>query len=351
MAKVLLALLKVLIVSNSVGCNLATLLRESCKHYGNFDVILKDMTCTGTVLTVFTGQTKRQCILECLSNTQCKSLNFKEEEGHCQLLARNLTTSIGALNQNPGWMYITTEENALNVGPRCVELSPCQNGGKCVDVCSGDGFKCHCKEMFTGKYCEKERDFVSCHAAYEAGYRQNGIYLLTNIGHHYCVLTQMTGCNVVGGWTLVLKTDGRLSTFRYGSSHWTTNSVYNHVYALKEGLDGDQEAKFPAFNTLPFTKVCAGMRLGSTFHLRQSWLNILKGSTLQAYCNVQGINVIQGTVDSRVRIGILGNNENDCVTPDSGLGIGLGGAHLRGTGVSTGATMNSQQAFGYILIH
>eukprot|EP00795_Rhopilema_esculentum_P015213 gene15213-6416_t len=166
-----------------------------------------------------------------------------------------------------------------------------------------------------------------------------------------------------------------LSTFRYGSSHWTTNSVYNHVYALKEGLDGDQEAKFPAFNTLPFTKVCAGMRLGSeknfitlhkpssslltcfsgsyvsTFHLRQSWLNILKGSTLQAYCNVQGINVIQGTVDSRVRIGILGNNENDCVTPDSGLGIGLGGAHLRGTGVSTGATMNSQQAFGYILIH
>ena len=115
MAKALLALIKVLIISDSVGCNFATLLRASCKYYGDFDVILKDMTFTGTVLTVFTGKTRRQCILECLSNTQCKSLNFKEEEGHCQLLARNLTSSIGALNQNPGWMYITTDENALNV--------------------------------------------------------------------------------------------------------------------------------------------------------------------------------------------------------------------------------------------
>ena len=39
--------------------------------------------------------------------------------------------------------------------------------------------------------------------------------------------------------------------------------MYNHVYALTEGFLGDQEAKFPAFNALPFTRVCVGMRSGS----------------------------------------------------------------------------------------
>ena len=39
--------------------------------------------------------------------------------------------------------------------------------------------------------------------------------------------------------------------------------MYNHVYALTEGFLGDQEAKFPAFNVLPFTRVCVGMRSGS----------------------------------------------------------------------------------------
>eukprot|EP00795_Rhopilema_esculentum_P014026 gene14026-5000_t len=137
--------------------------------------------------------------------------------------------------------------------------------------------------------------------------------------------------------------------------------------AMIEGFLGDQEAKFPAFNALPVTHVCVGMRLGSEksyitlghtstsllthfqgpFHAtiqESNWRNLLKGSQLQPYCNRQGFNnVITGSVDARVRIGILGNNENNCITPDSAIGIGIGGSHLQPTGVYTGATMSAQK--------
>ncbi|XP_065053420.1 uncharacterized protein LOC135682455 [Rhopilema esculentum] len=373
-AKAYIMSIKAVILSISVGCNLATILRESCQYYGDFNIVLQDMAVTGNVLKSFVGKTKRQCTLECMSSLECQSLNFKEDDGQCELLDRNLTSSMTAISKRLGWVYMTTDEEASNVGPRCALLSPCRNGGKCVDTCTEDGFKCQCKEMFTGKYCENERSFASCQAAYIAGYRKDGVYLLSNIGHHYCVLNRTTNCDGVGGWTLVLKTDGRLNTFRYESSHWTSSSVYNHVYALTEGFLGDQEAKFPAFNALPFTRVCVGMRSGSeksyiTLGHRSTslltyfqgsfkatdqlsnWRNLLKGSQLQPYCNRQGFNnVITGSVDARVRIGILGNNENDCITPDSAIGIGIGGSHLQPTGVYTGATMSAQKVFAYILI-
>ena len=83
-----------------------------------------------------------------------------------------------------------------------------------------------------------------------------------------------------------------------------------------------------------------------------NWRNLLKGSRLQPYCNRQGFNnIITGSVDVRVRIGILGNNENNCISPDSAIGIGIGGSHLQHSGVYTGATMSAQKVFGYILIH
>ena len=50
---------------------------------------------------------------------------------------------------------------------------------------------------------------------------------------------------------------------------------------------------------------------------RSKWLNLLSGSRLQQYCSGEGINVL-----SKVRIGIVGNNEHDCATPDSFLGVG-----------------------------
>ena len=50
---------------------------------------------------------------------------------------------------------------------------------------------------------------------------------------------------------------------------------------------------------------------------RSRWLDLLPGSRLQPYCSREGFSVL-----GKVRIGIVGNNEHDCATPDSFFGVG-----------------------------
>ena len=59
---------------------------------------------------------------------------------------------------------------------------------------------------------------------------------------------------------------------------------------------------------------------------RIGWLNLIEDSTLQPNCNKEGFNVFAGPV--KVRLGILGNNKNDCNSPGSLLGFGTGGNSL-----------------------
>ena len=49
-------------------------------------------------------------------------------------------------------------------------------------------------------------------------------------------------------------------------------------------------------------------------------------ASLQANCKREGFNAASKG-HSRTRIGIIGNNENDCVTPDSRIRFGNGGHH------------------------
>ena len=49
---------------------------------------------------------------------------------------------------------------------------------------------------------------------------------------------------------------------------------------------------------------------------RQKWRSLISGSSLQANCNQEGFNV------KRVRIGIIANEQYDCNTPDSSIGLG-----------------------------
>ena len=58
---------------------------------------------------------------------------------------------------------------------------------------------------------------------------------------------------------------------------------------------------------------------------RSKWLSLLSGSKLQPNCNSEGINAM-----GKVRIGIGANEQNDCSSPDSFLGVGTRG------GCSTG---------------
>ena len=60
---------------------------------------------------------------------------------------------------------------------------------------------------------------------------------------------------------------------------------------------------------------------------RNTWKTLIGSrASLQLNCNKEGFNAV-GTESgfSRVRIGIIGNNENDCDLCDSRIGFGTGG--------------------------
>ena len=83
---------------------------------------------------------------------------------------------------------------------------------------------------------------------------------------------------------------------------------------------------------------------------RSAWLSLIGAqAALQPLCNREGFNVVSGHSDlGKARIGILGNNENDCITCDSRIGFGTGGKYEDGnTCGNAGANI---RAMGYILV-
>jgi streptogramin lyase len=160
-------------------------------------------------------------------------------------------------------------------------------------------------------------------------------------------------CNMAtdgGGWTLGMKLDRNSTRFNYDSADWTVNSTYNSASTNLAASD----AKFAAFANVPLDEVMVGMNTslssGATgalgdFRLlrlpiagaslmslfqggtlnssvgRNAWKGLLDNSSLQANCNAEGIN-INPAGSTRVRVGIVNNQENDCNSPDSRLGLG-----------------------------
>ena len=109
----------------------------------------------------------------------------------------------------------------------------------------------------------------------------------------------------------------------------------------------NEEAKFNAFSTLSFDSICIGMKYSGTakwlrigvngsslrdiFHngndiqtsiSRDKWKSLITGSSLQVNCNRQGFNVKDDDGKMYVRIGYVGNQEDDCRSPDSFIALG-----------------------------
>ena len=56
---------------------------------------------------------------------------------------------------------------------------------------------------------------------------------------------------------------------------------------------------------------------------RAAWKALISNSSLQPNCNREGFNSVpNGAGWDRIRIGIVSNQENDCNSPDSTIGIG-----------------------------
>ena len=143
------------------------------------------------------------------------------------------------------------------------------------------------------------------------------------------------------------------------------------------------ETKLPTYWNTPFNKICLGMKIGQQFKSviinhqarslysliadgkyratslgRNTWKKLIGSrASLQPNCNKEGFNVISVYKSwSKARIGILGNNENDCDRCDSRIGFGTGGFHddsnTCGNQATHGVDNGNQhiKAMGYIFV-
>ena len=91
---------------------------------------------------------------------------------------------------------------------------------------------------------------------------------------------------------------------------------------------------------------------------RDTWKSLIGSeASLQYNCNKEGFNAYGKDLDhSKVRIGILGNNENDCDLCDSRIGFGTGGKYDNNNACGNEATYEGDnhdqhiKAMGYILV-
>ncbi|XP_078381310.1 uncharacterized protein LOC144664059 [Oculina patagonica] len=201
----------------------------------------------------------------------------------------------------------------------------------------------------------KDISYASCRDIYRSGKsRGNTAYMLrTDVGKVpvYCHMTSIGTCGS-GGWTLVMKIDGHKSTFHYDSNLWSNKNEFNRPGGTT-GFD-NVETKLPTYWSAPFSKICLAMKIGhqirpivinrqanslyslvadghyrSTTLGRDTWKSLIGSqASLQRNCNKEGFNALPGhSHHSKARIGIIANQENDCITCDSRIGFGTGGVH------------------------
>jgi len=151
-----------------------------------------------------------------------------------------------------------------------------------------------------------------------------------------------------GGWTLVLKVDGNAPTFAYDSALWTSREPLN-----ADSADlSPTEAKLEGFASIPFSEVRIAMTDPTDGATRSAilrtplsatslrdvfegppiatslgavgWRSLVASPSVQANLACEGFNQIGTVVELSyaVRLGALFNNETDCGTPDSRIGIG-----------------------------
>ncbi|XP_031564884.1 uncharacterized protein LOC116300210 [Actinia tenebrosa] len=338
---------------------------QGTNHAASF-AVSPDRALINHVLKTIQSVDQFKCALLCMRQQGCLSANFYSNEESCELNERR-REDVDSLDyivcQGCFYMEIQRVKCASN---------PCLNNGACYLEYESNmqTSKCSCLSGYRGSLCEQEiigyhedHPSLSCKQIYdEEPSSPSGLYYFKNISGYasipyqaYCFMGVIDSCGG-GGWSLAMKIDGKKTTFHYNSSYWENKLSYNPA-AGKTGFDA-METKIPFYWSMSITKLCLGMRTGSdqiirwlkvpysalslhdvistnTFHPvstpRDQWKNLVPGSSLQTYYTRKGFNAKASQSDriwinSRARIGVVGNNERDATTPDSRIGFGTGGS-------------------------
>ena len=223
---------------------------------------------------------------------------------------------------------------------KCALGKACTVGGDC-----GTGF-CSMNLCAVAPSCKaiKQANPMAANGVYQIDPDGNGPVMPFNA---FCEMT-IDG----GGWTLALKADGSKTTFAYDAALWTNASTFQPNFP---DLDRN-EAKLQTFMSVAFTDILIGLEspianmgplnlktqkititrpslqnlfMGNVYTAttlgRNAWKALITNSSLQLNCNREGFNS-NPAGSTRSRIGIVSNQENDCNSPDSYIGIGNTGA-------------------------
>ena len=85
---------------------------------------------------------------------------------------------------------------------------------------------------------------------------------------------------------------------------------------------------------------------------RNTWFSLIaSGASFNDNCNKEGFNTeCTYAHRSKARIGILGNNEDDCTSCNSRVGFGTGGKNDDSNTCGNHASSQNIKAFGYIFV-
>ena len=144
-----------------------------------------------------------------------------------------------------------------------------------------------------------------------------------------------------------------------------------------------QETKLPTFWNTSFSKICLGLKIDQQINFivinkqanslyslitdgqyhatslgRDTWKKLIGSrASLQLNCNKEGFNAVgSSSLNSTARIGIIGNEQNECDSCDSRIGFGTGGfaddSNTCGNEASYSPDIGNKhlKAMGYILV-
>ena len=122
----------------------------------------------------------------------------------------------------------------------------------------------------------------------------------------------------------------------------------------------DQPVKFLVINkngASLYSLIADGHNLPTSLG-RDKWKTLIGSkASLQPNCNKEGFNAVSDRKQSsKARIGIIGNNQNDCVSCNSRIGFGTGGRpdnnNTCGNEASDGGDQGEKhiKTMGYILV-